>query len=206
VPAADRAPALRGDKQTAFNAKTITVSDEYVLYGPAANAQALATVQSALNTYYNNPTFSYRNYQVVFQLTARLAVAKESNWFEKTTTWIHVETASASTRAWDIPPFRDIGIFDTSTADVIAHEVGHLLSDRVGIFSEGYSENMWERGKYVVGLGPGGATTIKPEAMGDIMSGPNPGDLVSIFSLSGILDNAINQHEYRPTLQGMPIR
>jgi hypothetical protein len=53
--------------------------------------------------------------------------------------------------------------------------VGARLIAPVGIFSEGYCENMWERGKYVVGLGPGGAATVKPEAMGDIMSGPNPG-------------------------------
>lgn len=193
APAADHAPALRGDKRIAFGAaKTITVTDEYVLYGPAANAAVLATVQSALQTYYNGPAFTYRGYKVVFKLTARLATPGEWRMFNSTTTWINVESA--------LPGKREGGlftttIFDTSTADAIAHEVGHKLSDRIGLFSEGYHENFFERAKYFFGLGPGGEASVKPEAKGDIMSDLDPGDVVSTFSLSGILDVAIDAHE-----------
>jgi hypothetical protein len=198
APAANRTPALRGDKQIAFTAdKTITVTDDYVLYGPAANAAVLARVQSALQTYYNGPAFTYRNYKVVFKLTARLATPGESRMFNSATTWINVESGVPGKRAGGI---FTTTIFDTSTAGVIAHEVGHLLSDRIGIFSEGYSENLYERAKSMVGLGPGGQPSVKPEAKGDIMSDTSPGNVVSTFSLSGILDFAIDSHERPPGL------
>ena len=104
APAADRTPALRGDKKIVFNAQTITVSDEFVLYGPAATAQVLTTFQGALNTYYNNPSFTYRNYQIAFKLTARLAGPNDTDSFNSSTTWINVETTVAGAREGGAPP------------------------------------------------------------------------------------------------------
>lgn len=198
--------ALRGDKQIAFSGSDITVSDTYVLYGDAANQTFLEKFERALTTYYNGRTFSYRGYTVTFNLSVRLAryttrteIGLQGNEFEITTMtdsgWdsdtslFEVETGSG--RAGGIGT---ITLYETSTEGTIAHEVGHYLSDRVGYFSEGYTEGVWSR----LGLAETD-TEIRPEAIMpdgtvDIMARSQTGE-VTDFSLGNILDEAIDEHE-----------
>ncbi len=69
------------------------------------------------------------------------------------------------------------------------HEVGHYLSDRIGLLSEGYTEDICSR----FGFCEETPTTVRPEAEGDIMG--TLSGTVRHFSLSGILDDAIDEHE-----------
>jgi hypothetical protein len=187
-------PALRGDKQISFSDRTITVSDTYVIYGPGASADFLARFQNALDQYYNNPAFNYRGYTVNFNLTVRMKQTvrrtvglfdwESTDWASDTDTSIfYVDTGEGRAGG-----FSEITLYETSGESTIAHEVGHYLSDRVGYFSEGYSESITSR----LGITETD-TTVDPGAEGDIMA--ELGGTVGDFSLGGILDDAIDAHE-----------
>lgn len=199
--------ALRGDKRIAFSGSNITVTDTYVLYGDAASAAFRDRFERALTTYYNGRTFTYRGYTVTFNLSVRLAnyetrthfdmregveseytVMSDSGWDSNTSLF---EVESGSGRAGGIGT---ITLYETSNEGTIAHEVGHYLSDRVGYFSEGYTEGFLSR----LGVGEG-STEIRPEAVMpdgtvDIMARSQTG-VVTDFSLGNILDEAIDEHE-----------
>jgi hypothetical protein len=187
-------PALRGDKQISFSGKTITVSDTYVIYGPGADAAFLAKFQSALDQYYNNAALNYRGYSVNFNLRVRMkqTVTRTVGLFDwESTDWSSDSDTSLfyiSTETGTAGGYFEITLYDTDPESTIAHEVGHYLSDRIGYFSEGYSESVTSR----FGITER-ETTVDPEARGDIM-----GELtgtVGNFSLGGILDAAIDAHE-----------
>jgi len=201
LPGQGAAPsAMRGDKRIVFNGASITVSDTYVLTGPAANAAYVARFQAALDQYYNNPAFVYRGYNVQFNLTVRLAqtVTRSAGLFDwESTDW----SSDTDTSIFNIEPgngraggIATYTLYERSTAGTIAHEVGHYLSDRIGYFSEGYSEGIGSR----LGITER-HTTVDPEAVMpdgtiDIMARSQAG-VVTDFSLSGILDRAIDRHE-----------
>ncbi|MGR9101385.1 MAG: eCIS core domain-containing protein [Gammaproteobacteria bacterium] len=188
-------PALRGDKQIAFSDRSITVTDTYVIYGPGANSAFVTRFQNALDNYYNNPAFTYRGYTVNFNLSVRMrqTVTRTVGLFDwESTDWssdsdtslFYVETGSGRAGG-----FNTYTLYESSTEGTIAHEVGHYLSDRVGYFSEGYTESFTSR----LGITER-HTEVRPEAAGDVMARSQTGT-VGDFSLGGILDEAINAHE-----------
>ena len=204
VPNPEAEPALRGDKSITFSGGRITVSDTYVLRGPAVSDEVVTRFQAALDEYYNGPSFEYRGYDVTFRLSARAErtvtrTAGVVDW--ESTDWSNDSDTSMMTvesgtgRAGGS---MEISIYDTSSKGTIAHEVGHYLSDRVGYFSEGYTENLLTRLGSTLGISDS-STEIRPEAISedgtvDIMGSSQTG-VVSTFSLSGILDDAIDDHE-----------
>ena len=204
VPNPEAEPAPRGDKSISFSGGRITVSDTYVLRGPAVSDEVVTRFQAALDEYYNGPTFEYRGYDVTFRLSARAErtvtrTAGVVDW--ESTDWSNDSDTSMMTvesgtgRAGGS---MEISIYDTSSKGTIAHEVGHYLSDRIGYFSEGYSENLLTRAGSMLGISES-STEIRPEAISedgtvDIMARSQTG-VVSTFSLSGILDDAIDDHE-----------
>lgn len=188
------APALRGDKQITFSGLDITVSDVYVLEGPGATAPGfLAKFQNALVRYYTPAPFGYfkyRGYQVTFDLSARYRTIGDSAADPGTTLfWIE----SGSGRAGG---FMELTLYTTDTELTIAHEVGHTLSDSMGVASEGYTENPLERLGWLFG-GQGGVATEKPEAAGDLMG---LGSRVTNFLLGQILDEAIDNAPSLPPI------
>lgn len=189
------APALRGDKQITFSGLDITVRDVYLLEGPAATTPGfLARFQSALARYYGGQPFGYfdyRGYKVKFDLSVRYRTIGDS-LSDPGTTMFSVEPGSGRAGGTSIT---ETTLYATDPELTIAHEVGHNLSDYYfGINQEGYSEDRVERFKSIVGLGPGGSATEKPEAAGDIMG---LGTRVTNFLLAQILDKAIDN---APTL------
>lgn len=214
APAPMQTPNWQGDKQIAFSGSNITVSDTYVIFGDAATSAFLARFQSALDTFYNGQTFSYRGYSVTFNLSVRMArygtysrmVSREGDVIDETymmdsawdgdTSLFQVNTGSG-----DAGGILVLTLYEGDDEGVIAHEVGHYLSDRVGIFSEGYEEGFLSRLSALTGIGERDGSRIKPEAIMpdgrvDIM-GSTSGS-VTDFSLSGILDEAIDEHEETP--------
>ncbi|HKC64495.1 MAG TPA: DUF4157 domain-containing protein [Pyrinomonadaceae bacterium] len=191
--------ALRGDKQIRFSDHTITVTDTYVIYGDAASFSFLQRFARALNTYYNSPTFTYRGFNVRFNLSVRQAryatrtrrdregfeypyqVMLDSNFDSDTKLF---EVARGTGRAGGIS---EVTLYETSGEATIAHEVGHYLSDRVGYFSERYSEGFWSR----LGVGQT-VTTPDPGCEHDIMA--TLSGSVTNCALSDFLDAAINAH------------
>lgn len=195
---ASASPALRGDKQIAFTGSTITVTDTYVIYGPAANNAYVSKFQNALDQYYNNPSFTYRGYTVSFNLRVRMkqVVTRTAGLFDwQSTDWssdtdtsmFNVESGSGTAGG-----IGTIILYEMSSKGTIAHEVGHYLSDRIGYFSEGYSEGVVSRIRGLLNMG-GRTNGVKPGAAGDIMTTLT--GTVGNFSLSGILDSAIYSHE-----------
>lgn len=92
-------------------------------------------------------------------------------------------------------------LYEGDDEGTIAHEVGHYLSDRVGYFSEGYSESFTSRLCGVTGLCDREGSQVRPEAVMpdgrvDIMASTH--GTVTDFSLSGILDEAIDEHTASP--------
>jgi hypothetical protein len=157
-------PVLLGDKQINFSGKKITVSDTYVLHGPGVSDEFVKRFQEALDEYYNDPNFTYRGYDVSFRLSVRKeqSVTRTIGLFDwESTDWgtdpdtmlMRVETGGG--RAGGIS---EITVYASSTKGTIAHEVGHYLSDRVGYFSEGYTEGVTSR----LGIGEP-KTEIRPE-------------------------------------------
>lgn len=201
-------PALRGDKQISFSGMNITVRDTYVVYGPGVSDEFIVRFQNALNAYYNDPDFLYRGYNVNFDLNVRRALYNPAPpidtsppvgpWFLPTTIEPEAEMIDSSsdsdTSLFYVSTgqdraggFFEITLYSTSSEATIAHEVGHYLSDRIGYFSEGYTEGICSR----LGICDTD-TTPKPEASDDIMG--TLSGIVSTFSLSGILDDAIDEH------------
>lgn len=206
-------PAFRGDKQISFSGKNITVEDTYVLHGPGVSDAFVERFRNALDTYYNSPAFNYRGYKVKFKLSVRRARYKtvlkraggdpiEARTLPPREEQVMIDSATDSATKFfyvDTGQGRAGGVFEitlyeTSTEGTIAHEVGHYLSDRIGYFSEGYTESVCSRlGGPKLGLCEPGST-VRPEAEGDVMSRSQTGT-VGEFSLSGILDAAIDAHE-----------
>ncbi|MFO7565376.1 MAG: DUF4157 domain-containing protein [Enhygromyxa sp.] len=189
---ANLAPGLRGDKQISFSGRTITVRDTYLIYGPGVSPGFLSRFRSALDRYYNSPEFRYRGYRINFELSVREKTDTDSSG-DSSTSIFEVETGSG--RAGGI---FEITLYETSSEGTIAHEVGHYLSDRVGYFSEGYTESPVSRLGSLVGLSDT-HTEVRPEATYadgsvDIMARTGTG-VVGEFSLGGILDAAIDRHE-----------
>lgn len=211
TPAPTQMPQWQGDKKIAFSGSNITVSDTYVLFGDAATPAFLARFQNALDTHYNGQTFSYRGYSVTFNLSVRMArygtysrmVSREGDVIDETymmdSTWDgDTSLFQVNTGSGDAGGIVVLTLYEGDDEGVIAHEVGHYLSDRVGIFSEGYEEGLLSRLSALTGIGEREGSRIKPEAIMpdgriDIM-GSTSGS-VTDFSLSGILDEAIDQHE-----------
>ena len=193
-------PAMRGDKQINFSGNNISVSDTYVVHGPGVSDAFVQRFQEALDEYYNDPAFSYRGYDVNFRLsvrreqtvtrTAGVVDWESTDWgSDEDTMLINVDTGTG--RAGGIG---EITVYETSTKGTIAHEIGHYLSDRIDYFSEGYTEGVASR----LGIGEH-STEIRPEAIMpdgtvDIMARSQTG-VVTDFSLGGILDEAIDEHE-----------
>jgi hypothetical protein len=201
-------PAFRGDKQISFSGTDISVRDTYVLHGPGVSDAFLERFRNSLNTYYNTQNFVYRGYNVKFNLSVRRArygtVLRsyasdpvEAKFLPRVEQQVMIDSTSDSdTKLFYVDTGKgraggvfEITLYETSTEGTIAHEVGHYLSDRIGYFSEGYSEGVLSR------LGVGEAeTTVRPEAEGDVMARSQTGT-VGEFSLSGILDGAIDKYE-----------
>jgi len=193
-------PAFRGDKRIRFSGQSITVSDTYVLYGDGVSPAFIQRFRQSLDRYYNRPNFNYRGYNVRFNLSVRAARYRQvqvmdpsspvgtvrervDSPFDPDTMLFEVQTGSGSAGGIFI-----ITLYETSTESTIAHEAGHYLTDRIGYFSEGYTEGISSR----LGI-TGRSAQIRPEARGDIMG--TLSGTVGTFSLSGILDRAINVHE-----------
>ena len=92
-------------------------------------------------------------------------------------------------------------LYEDDDEGTIAHEVGHYLSVRVGYFSEGYSESFTSRLCAATGLCDREGSQVRPEAVMadgrvDIMASTH--GTVADFSLSGILDEAIDEHTASP--------
>jgi hypothetical protein len=189
-----RVPALRGDKQIKFSGTDIIVTDVYLLEGPGATTPGfLAKFQNALAKYYTSSRIKYRGYNVKFDLSVRFRTIGDMPADPATSIfWIE----SGSGRAGGI---LEITLYTTDTELTIAHEVGHYLSDYIGLAAEGYTENLFERAKSVVGLGPGGVATAKPGCEQDIMG---TGNKLTACSLSRILDKAIDAAPVLPPLTG----
>lgn len=199
----EASPALRGDKQISFSGNTITVSDTYVIYGPAANSAYVTKFQEALDQYYNSPAITYRGYTVNFNLSVRLKQSvtrtvglfdwESTDWSSDTDTSMFYVAIGNDTAGG----YLEITLYDSSTKGTIAHEVGHYLSDRIGYFSEGYSESVTSR----LGITDRHTTVdsdaIMTDGTVDIMARSQTGSITE-FSLGGILDAAINGHEYFP--------
>lgn len=195
----EASPALRGDKQISFSNSTITVCDTYVVHGPGASSSFVTKFQSALDNYYNNPSITYRGYTVNFSLSVRLQQTvtrtvgiydwESTDWStDPDTSMFFVATGSGTASG-----VGEITLYADNTEGTIAHEVGHYLSDRIGYFSEGYTEGLGSRLRLLAGMS-GRHTEVRPEAAGDVMARSQTGT-VGEFSLSGILDAAIDRHE-----------
>jgi hypothetical protein len=187
--------ALRGDKQITFSGLDITVSDVYLLEGPAATTPGfLARFQSALARYYGGQPFGYfdyRGYKVKFDLSVRYRTIGDS-LSDLGTTMFWVESGSGRAGGTSIT---ETTLYATDPELTIAHEVGHNLSDYYfGSNQEGYTEDAIPRVGSIMFGGQGGVATEKPEAAGDIMG---LGNRVTNFLLAQILDKAIDN---APTL------
>jgi hypothetical protein len=206
---AGQAPlALRGDKKITFSGDNVTVRDTYVVHGPGVTDEFVDRFRNALNTYYNAPNFVYRDYNVKFALSVRRARYKtvlqslasdpiEAKFMPMQEQQVMADSPTDSdTKLFHVVKgegraggIGEITLYETSGEGTIAHEVGHYLSDRIGYFSEGYTEGFLSR----LNIGAPD-TSVRPEAVGDIMASSSTGK-VSTFSLSGILDEAIDEHE-----------
>lgn len=185
------APALRGDKQVAFSGNVITVSDTYVIHGDGATSAFLTRFQSALDNYYNNPTFTHRGYDVIFVLSVRMANVDadggvtDSVWDDDTELF---DVTTGSSREGGIV---ELSLNDSSDESVIAHEVGHYLSNKTGYMSERYSENPFARMASLFGYQS--TSTPDPGCENDIMG--TLSGRVDTCSLEDFLDEQIDEHE-----------
>jgi hypothetical protein len=180
-------PALRGDKKVTVSGKTITVTDTYVIHGAAATTAFETRFRSALNNFYNKPVLTYKGYNVKFNLSVRQAnyVAGEmtDSTSDKGTELFDVKKGTG-----DAGGIFELTLYEGDDEATIAHEVGHYLSDKVGYFSERYSEGFFSRLSRAFG-GSGSGTTPDKGCENDIMA--TLSGTVTDCALSDFLDLAI---------------
>ena len=203
VSAATAAPGLRGDKRITISGNNLTVTDTYVIHGDGATDAFLARFRSALDNYYNRPTFTHRGYNVRFNLSVRMAryatmSRRSRDGFTHTWDGMVDNALDTDTKLFEVRQGTgnaggvfEITLYDGDDESVIAHEVGHYLSDKVGWSSERYTESF--RSRFL----PGPRTTTPDVGCeDDLMAGL--GGHVSNCSLSDFLDDAINRAPPRP--------
>jgi hypothetical protein len=179
--------ALRGDKKIRFSGKTITVTDTYVIHGPAATPAFESRFRSALNNYYNTPKLFYRGYQVQFNLSVRQANYAGGKMTDSSSD-SGTELFEVKKGTGEAGGFFELTLYEGDDEGTIAHEVGHYLSDKIGYFSERYSEGFFSRLGSIFGA-TRSPTTPDPGCEGDIMA--TTAGKVTNCSLSDFLDRAI---------------
>lgn len=204
VPVRERGQAagLRGDKQVAISGTDITVTDTYVVHGAGATSAFLTRFQSALDNYYNNPTFTHRGYDVHFVLSVRMANVDADGEVIDSVYDDDTETFAVTTGSSREGGFVELSLNNSSDQSTIAHEVGHYLSNKTGYMSERYSENPLARVASIFGYQS--TSTPDPGCENDIMA--TLSGRVDTCSLEDFLDEQIDEHEQTLTDQAEAAR